>query len=72
MEEYQAAPALALKALSPFLPELEQLAELTHLELLSLNGLELARGLDNGIPGRKLEQISSMGEAAIQQHCGEE
>jgi hypothetical protein len=72
IEEYKAEPELALKALSPFLPELEQLADLTHLETLTLNGLELARGLDNGIPGRKLEQISSMGEAAIQLHHGEE
>ncbi len=29
IEEYKAEPELALKALSPFLPELEQLAELT-------------------------------------------
>ena len=72
IEEYKAEPELALQALSPFLPELETLAELTHLEPLALNGLELARGLDSGIPGRKLEQISSMGEAAIQHHHGEE
>ncbi len=72
IEEYKAEPELALQALSPFLPELETLAELTYLEPLALNGLELARGLDSGIPGRKLEQISSMGEAAIQHHHGEE
>ncbi len=72
IEEYKAEPELALKALSPFLLELEQLAELTFLEPLDLKGLELVRGLDNGIPGRKLEQISSMGEAAIQHHHGEE
>ncbi|AQM67373.1 hypothetical protein Vca1114GL_00852 [Vibrio campbellii] len=72
IEEYKAEPELALQALSPFLPELKTLAELTHLEPLALNGLELARGLDSGIPGRKLEQISSMGEAAIQHHHGEE
>ncbi|WP_045378075.1 methyltransferase [Vibrio campbellii] len=72
IEEYKAEPELALQALSPFLPELETLAELTRLEPLALNGLELARGLDSGIPGRKLEQISSMGEAAIQHHHGEE
>ncbi|MEL7414010.1 MAG: methyltransferase [Pseudomonadota bacterium] len=72
IEGYKAEPELALQALSPFLPELETLAELTYLEPLALNGLELARGLDSGIPGRKLEQISSMGEAAIQHHHGEE
>ncbi|GMM76106.1 MULTISPECIES: methyltransferase [Vibrio] len=72
IEEYKAEPELALKALSPFLPELEQLSELTGLEPLALKGLELVRGLDNGIPGRKLEQISSMGEAAIQLHHGDE
>ncbi|PQJ45754.1 SAM-dependent methyltransferase [Vibrio campbellii] len=72
IEEYKAEPELALQALSPFLPELKTLAELTHLEPLALNGLKLARGLDSGIPGRKLEQISSMGEAAIQHHHGEE
>ncbi|WP_051117093.1 methyltransferase [Vibrio campbellii] len=72
IEEYKAEPELALQALRPFLPELKTLAELTHLEPLALNGLKLARGLDSGIPGRKLEQISSMGEAAIQHHHGVE
>ncbi|HHX8485365.1 TPA: methyltransferase [Vibrio diabolicus] len=72
IEEYKAESELALKAISAFVPQLEQLAYHTRLESLTLNGLALARGLDNGIPGRKLEQISSMGEAAIQQHCGEE
>ncbi|WP_104025242.1 methyltransferase [Vibrio hyugaensis] len=72
IEEYKSEPELLLKAIGTCLPDLEQLAALTRLETLSLNGLELARGLDSGIPGRKLEQISSMGEAAIQHHHGKE
>ncbi|WP_045496059.1 methyltransferase [Vibrio hyugaensis] len=72
IEEYKSEPELLLKPIGTCLPDLEQLAALTRLETLSLNGLELARGLDSGIPGRKLEQISSMGEAAIQHHHGKE
>lgn len=72
IEEYKSEPELLVKAIGTCLPDLEPLAALTRLETLSLNGLELARGLDSGIPGRKLEQISSMGEAAIQHHHGKE
>ncbi|WP_045404498.1 methyltransferase [Vibrio jasicida] len=72
IEEYKSEPELLFKAIGTCLPDLEPLAALTRLETLSLNGLELARGLDSGIPGRKLEQISSMGEAAIQHHHGKE
>ncbi|CAH1536355.1 SAM-dependent methyltransferase [Vibrio jasicida] len=72
IEEYKSEPELLFKAIGTCLPDLELLAALTRLETLSLNGLELARGLDSGIPGRKLQQISSMGEAAIQHHHGKE
>lgn len=65
-------PEQALAELSVYLPILQSLAIHTQLESVPLNGLNLGRGLDSGIPGRKLEQISAMGEAAIQNHHGEE
>ncbi|KJY85238.1 SAM-dependent methyltransferase [Vibrio galatheae] len=35
-------------------------------------GLTLPRGVDNGVPGRKLEQILAMGETVIGDHHGRE
>ncbi len=65
-------PEQALAKLNVYLPALRSLAMQTQLESVPLNGLNLERGLDSGIPGRKLEQICAMGEAAIQNHHGEE
>ncbi|MDF2152509.1 methyltransferase [Vibrio sp. CAU 1672] len=65
-------PDLAFTEISAFLPGIKSLGDFAHLDLMSLHGLELVRGLDSGIPGRKFEQISAMGEAAIQHHQGDE
>ncbi|WP_322802829.1 methyltransferase [Vibrio alfacsensis] len=72
IETLKANPEQVLEKVSTLMPEIKLLTEMTLLERLPLNGLHLERGLDSGIPGRKLEQISAMGEAAIQQHQGEE
>ncbi len=65
-------PEQALAELSVYLPVLPSLSMYTQLESVPLSGLDLDRGLDSGIPGRKLEQIVAMGEAAIRNHHGEE
>lgn len=58
--------------LARVLPEMLILSELTSLQRLALNGIKLPRGVDAGIPGRKLEQIISMSEASITHHAGSE
>nr|WP_321383012.1 methyltransferase [uncultured Vibrio sp.] len=72
IERLKTKPEEALTEISAYVPVLKSLSEHTHLEAVPLRGLDLDRGLDSGVPGRKLEQIVSMGEAAIQNHCGEE
>lgn len=72
IENLKADSDLALDEISVFLPDLPSLLRHTQLESMALDGLALERGLDSGIPGRKLEQITAMGEAAIQSHQGEE
>ncbi|MFZ6040489.1 methyltransferase [Vibrio natriegens] len=72
IERLKAKPEEALAEISAYLPVLKLLSEHTHLETIPLQGLDLDRGLDSGVPGRKLEQIVAMGEAAIQSHYGEE
>ncbi|ANQ16681.1 methyltransferase [Vibrio natriegens] len=72
IERLKAKPEEALAEISAYLPVLKLLFEHTHLETIPLQGLDLDRGLDSGVPGRKLEQIVAMGEAAIQSHYGEE
>ncbi len=72
IERLKTKPEEALTEISAYIPVLKSLSEHIKLDALSLKGLDLERGLDSGIPGRKLEQIVSMGEAAIQSHYGEE
>ncbi|MEE3878294.1 methyltransferase [Vibrio sp. YYF0003] len=72
IERLKVKPEEALAEISAYLPVLKLLSEHTHLETMPLQGLDLDRGLDSGVPGRKLEQIVAMGEAAIQSHYGEE
>lgn len=72
IERLKEKPEEALAEISAYLPVLKLLSEHTHLETVPLQGLDLDRGLDSGVPGRKLEQIVAMGEAAIQSHYGEE
>lgn len=61
-----------VEALSQYLPCLRHLSTWTSLQQAQTHGLDLARGVDNGVPGRKLEQIVSMGEAALTNHAGSE
>ncbi|MEF1291817.1 methyltransferase [Vibrio sp. M260118] len=58
--------------MSVYLPCIERIESWTTLPTIANKGLTLSRGVDNGVPGRKLEQILSMGEAAISDHYGSE
>jgi len=58
--------------MSRYLSCLEQINGWTALPKIDNKGLELTRGVESGVPGRKLAQILSMGEAAITKHHGSE
>ena len=72
IECYKQDNASLIADLTPYLSCLEQVEQWTGLAFLEKQGLTLARGVDNGVPGRKLEQIVSMGEAALRDHHGTE
>ena len=63
---------LLITELGRFLPQLTQAHQSTQFTNTALKGLQLPRGTEDGIPGRKLQQIVSMGEAALEHHHGEE
>ena len=65
-------PDLLITELGHFLPQLMQAHQSTQFTNTALKGLQLPRGTEDGIPGRKLQQIVSMGEAALEHHHGEE
>ena len=55
-----------------YFPQLRDFLAQLQLDRVALNGLNLERGIDAGVPGRKLEQIVAMGEASLLQHSGNE
>lgn len=65
-------PDLLITELGRFLPQLAQAHQSTQFTNTALKGLQLPRGTEDGIPGRKLQQIVSMGEASLEHHHGEE
>ncbi|MEZ8084606.1 methyltransferase [Vibrio sp. 1S139] len=65
-------PDLLITELARFLPQLTLVHQSTQFTNTALKGLQLPRGTEDGIPGRKLQQIVSMGEAALEHHHGEE
>jgi hypothetical protein len=72
IEAYKAEPSLLAEAVTTYTPELTALHQLISLPVRSLSGLRLPRGLDSGIPGRKMQQILAMSESSLQQHLGSE
>ncbi|MCG9692182.1 SAM-dependent methyltransferase [Vibrio sp. Isolate22] len=65
-------PDLLITELGRFLPQLTQAHQSTQFTNTALKGLRLPRGTEDGIPGRKLQQIVSMGEVSLEHHHGEE
>lgn len=65
-------PQVLVEQLIRFLPELEEANQSIQFTTTALKGLTLPRGTADGIPGRKLQQIVSMGEASLEHHHGKE
>ncbi|CAK1699532.1 Methyltransferase [Vibrio crassostreae] len=65
-------PQVLAEELIGFFPELEEANQSIQFTTTALKGLTLPRGTEDGIPGRKLQQIVSMGEASLEHHHGKE
>lgn len=65
-------PQALVEELIGFLPELEEANQNIQFTFTAHKGLTLPRGTEDGIPGRKLQQIVSMGEALLEHHHGKE
>ncbi|WP_260259406.1 SAM-dependent methyltransferase [Vibrio intestinalis] len=72
IEQYKQDSSLLFDHIGRFFPELKSHLASLYVPELPNHGLQLARGVDSGVPGRKLAQIVSMGEAALAQHHGKE
>ncbi|EGU46748.1 hypothetical protein VII00023_07434 [Vibrio ichthyoenteri ATCC 700023] len=72
VEHYKQDQNALVDAVAPFFPSMRELLAQLAMPSVTLSGLNLARGVDSGVPGRKLSQITAMGEAALQNHQGEE
>ncbi len=67
------SPSQCAEALSSYIPELHALQKAAVIDSIGeAPHLTLSRGLDSGVPGRKLEQIRQMGSACIHNHHGSE
>lgn len=82
IEQYKSDTDALLAAMTPHFPELGNIKALTDLSPYSpptasylstdVESVSLPRGLEKGIPGRKLRQITLMGSAALAHHKGDE
>lgn len=72
IEYYKQDFASLVATTSQFFPQLELFLQQLDLASLPLSGLKLERGIDVGVPGRKLRQIVAMGEASLLKHEGSE
>ncbi|MGY3569266.1 methyltransferase [Vibrio paucivorans] len=70
--ELKESPELVTQSISQYIPSLAE--TIVDTQVLSLNSseLELPRGVSEGVPGRKLDQIVAMGSAVLERHVGEE
>ncbi|MGF1748796.1 methyltransferase [Vibrio cionasavignyae] len=68
---YKKNPPIFASKLSEWLPDAELLSTITvpH-RPFNESAAKLPRGLDSGIPGRKLQQISSLSDVCISDHHG--
>lgn len=72
VEGLRQSPGLLLETAKPFIAELSEIEYLTALPLSVGQDIDLPKGFDNGIPGRKLEQIVSMSRSALNESQGGE
>lgn len=72
IEFYKQNQQALVEVVSGYFPDLANFLAQLVVPSVTLHGLSLTRGVDNGIPGRKLAQITAMGEAALQNHQAQE
>ncbi|MGF1742096.1 SAM-dependent methyltransferase [Vibrio profundum] len=72
VDRFKCNPSELIEQASDFFPEMAALLTSLQLPESEAASLTLPRGHEAGIPGRKLDQILSMGNAALAQHRGSE
>jgi hypothetical protein len=72
IQVYKDQPDSLAEELGAFFPDLNDIVDVIQIPTLNREGLDLPKGTDTGIPGRKLEQIMSMSEAVLGHHKGSE
>ncbi|PWI33895.1 SAM-dependent methyltransferase [Vibrio albus] len=70
IEHYKNDTQALSDATECFLPELNTIKRMAALSAESEVELSFPKGLNNGIPGRKLKQISAMGAFSLKHHTG--
>ncbi len=70
IQNYKSSTPLLLDALNGLLPRAIEIQHLAVLEKLNQPLQPIAKGLEVGIPGKKLSQIRAMGDFAISHHRG--
>ncbi|MGF1720393.1 SAM-dependent methyltransferase [Vibrio kyushuensis] len=72
IEQFKSDSLSLSQHIQRFCPELAEINTLIQLPFQDAQPLAFDSHLFNGIPGRKLEQITSMGELSVELHRGEE
>ncbi len=72
IEWYKQNSVELITVMQAFVPALAMLSRTTRLNPSNKRSLCLPRGIDSGIPGRKLTQIRAIGEALLCDHHGQE
>ncbi|MFC1235092.1 methyltransferase [Vibrio sp. F74] len=72
VRQYKSSTSKLMNDITLVFPQVEELQRLISLSMTTQDPVSLKRGLDSGIPGRKLEQIVSMGSFALAHHKGTE
>ncbi len=72
VRRYKSSTSELMNDVTSVFPQAEELKGLISLSKATKEPVSLERGLDSGIPGRKLEQIVSMGSFALAHHKGAE
>lgn len=72
IEQLKGSPELIIEELGHHIPELRTIHDLAMLSEIHLPSAERNLRLENGIPGRKLAQIQSLGQSVLNAHHGSE
>lgn len=72
VRRYKSSPSELTNDITSVFPQMEELQRLISLSMTTQDPVSLERGLNTGIPGRKLEQIVSMGSFVLAHHKGTE